>query len=89
MIDNNENFINDISKKFNLSTQVVKILYQRGLTTVEQINKFLHPSIKDINDPFLLNDMDRAVKRIKLALSKKEKKVLCFYRFLCRLLFAK
>lgn len=73
MIDNNENFINDISKKFNLSTQVVKILYQRGLTTVEQINKFLHPSIKDINDPFLLNDMDRAVKRIKLALSKKEK----------------
>ncbi len=67
------NLVQNISKTFSLSPQVVKILIQRGYTTKEQIENFINPSLTNLHDPFLLKDMDRAVKRIKQAIDKKEK----------------
>lgn len=64
---------NKLAKYYNINRHVIDILFNRGYDTKEKIDKFLNPSIKDIHDPFLLKDMDRAVARIKKAIDKKEK----------------
>lgn len=52
------------------------ILQSRGYSK-NQIDKFLNPDYSlHLHDPFALNDMDKAVKRIKKAISQKEKIVI-------------
>ncbi len=51
-----------------------QLLLARGIETPEQREKFLTPSyLRDISDPFLLRDMERAVTRILLAIKNSEK----------------
>lgn len=48
-----------------LSTIVARLLWNRNLKTQEQIDEFLNPDYEgDIHDPFLFNDMERAVELI-------------------------
>ena len=47
---------------------VSRLLLERGITTKQTVDQFLNPQIKDLYDPFLMSDMDLAVKRIKHAL---------------------
>lgn len=46
---------------------------QRGITSIEKAEKFFHPSVRDLHDPFLMPDMDKAVDRINRAMGSKEK----------------
>lgn len=48
-------------------------LASRGMTTVEAAEKFLSDDLSEINDPFLLKDMDIAVKRINQAIENRER----------------
>ncbi len=50
----------------------VQICIQRGLTTVEEIEAFMHVDETWFHDPFLMHDMDKTVDRIKEALAKNE-----------------
>jgi single-stranded-DNA-specific exonuclease len=53
------------------------LLWNRGIKTVEEAEAFLNPDYeKDIHDPFLLPDIEKAVKRILEAVEKKEKIVI-------------
>lgn len=53
---------------------IVKDLFlQRGITTTEEANQFMQPDLNNLIDPFLMNGMDKAVKRIKEAAENKEK----------------
>lgn len=52
---------------------IAHLLINRGLTEPEQIQHFLQPSLAHLPDPFLLKDMDLAVKRLIRALREKEK----------------
>ncbi len=56
---------------------VAAILVQRGIQEVEAARLFLYPSLSDLHDPFLLNDMDRAVERIRQALLQQERILVC------------
>lgn len=49
-----------------------QVLCARGLNTPEKARAFLDDREDMLYDPFLLQDMDRAVARIRLALEKKE-----------------
>ena len=47
-----------------ISDLVRTLLHKRGVTEVEAIEQFLKPDfVRDTHDPFLLHDMERAVRR--------------------------
>lgn len=49
-----------------------QLLINRGLVDCDRAFSFLNPLLKDLHDPFLLKDMDRAVARIVSALYEGE-----------------
>ena len=59
------------------SNVTLQLLYNRGLQTEEKIDKFLNPDYeRDLYDPFLMQDMKKAIDRIKKAITRKEKIVI-------------
>ena len=52
---------------------IADLLVQRGITTYEEAEMFFRPKYEHLHDPFLLNDMDKAVERILLAIKAEEK----------------
>ena len=66
------NQIQQIVKKFNVTCDVAEILLQRGFSEDEKIAKFLNPQIEDMHDPYLFNNMAKVVERIRTAINNKE-----------------
>lgn len=64
--------VNEISNAFNISSITAKVLINRGIKTVEECEKFINVSLKNLYNPFFLKDMDIAVERIIEAIRKKE-----------------
>ena len=62
-----------LAAELGLNPVVCLLLVQRGLSTVEAVKKFFKPSLEDLHDPFLMPDMEKAVKRLNKALGNKEK----------------
>lgn len=57
-----------------LSDLVQTLLHKRGIRDADEIEKFLKPDfVRDTHDPFLLNDMERAVVRIFAAMAQGER----------------
>lgn len=50
-----------------------QLLIERGITDAEGARKFFRPQLADLHDPFLMNDMDKAVERINMAMVQREK----------------
>lgn len=48
------------------------LLVQRGIETYEDARQFFRPSLEDLHDPYLMKDMDKAVKRIEIAIQNQE-----------------
>jgi single-stranded-DNA-specific exonuclease len=63
----------ELTEKLDLNPVISLLLVQRGLSSVEEVKKFFKPSLSDLHDPFLMPDMDKAVKRLNRALGNKEK----------------
>ncbi len=61
-----------IFSKFKYSVILAKILAGRGITTEEEIDAFLNPSLKYLHDPKLLSNIDKGIDRIKNAVSNNE-----------------
>jgi len=61
-----------IAKRYSGTPPVSELLVQRGISTVEEAEKFFHPSLRDMHDPFLMPDMDKAVDRLNRAMGSKE-----------------
>ena len=74
--DINEEKVDEISKKFNVSKILAKILLNRGIENEKQIDIFLNPTRNDFYDPFLLPDMEKAVNRIVEAIETQEKVII-------------
>lgn len=61
--------IGELARQTHLDPVLASVLFQRGHTTVEQIDAFLAPDLTSGHDPFLLRGMREAVDRIRGALS--------------------
>ncbi|MBO4816452.1 MAG: single-stranded-DNA-specific exonuclease RecJ [Clostridia bacterium] len=71
-----EDKINEIASKFNISKLLARILVNRGITKNEEIEVFLNPTRDDFYDPFLMPDMEKTVERIIKAIDEKEKVII-------------
>jgi len=70
-----EKYSEDFENKFpELSLVFLQLLYNRGLDDQDQIDIFLGPDYhRDLHDPFLFNDMKKAVAIVKQAIKEKKK----------------
>ena len=69
----NQDLESKLSKELGVSRILSRLLINRGITTKNKAEKFLHPSLDNLIDPFLLPGIKKAVERIRKAKEKKEK----------------
>lgn len=66
-----------VPKELHNNPHIAKLLFQRGIKTREEADRFFHPDLSQLHDPFLMKDMDRAVERLQRAIAGKER--ICVY----------
>lgn len=62
-----------LAAKLGIHPALGKLLVDRGLDDEAAARKFFRPSLTDLHDPFLMNDMQAAVARINEAMGRKER----------------
>lgn len=62
-----------LATKFPNCPAISQLLVQRGIETWDEVQQFFHPSMSQMHDPFLMQDMHKAVKRLNDAMGLKEK----------------
>lgn len=71
--------IENIKKLFastKISPITLRVLENRGMDTVEKIERFLKPSLENLYDPLLMKDMDKALDITLTSIKNKEKIVI-------------
>ncbi|MGM7683010.1 single-stranded-DNA-specific exonuclease RecJ [Cytobacillus sp. Hm23] len=69
----NEEQVQQLAGALSITPLVAKLLINRGIDTVEDAHAFLNIENQEFHDPFLLEDMDVAIERIKQAVELEEK----------------
>ena len=69
----NESNVSALAKELNIEPVIARLLVLRGLVTPEEASKFLHPSLDQLYDPFLLTDLRRVTDRLFKAIKRREK----------------
>ena len=64
---------NEISSELKISKITAQLLINRGVNSISLAGDFMKSSLASCHDPFLLKDMDKAVYRIRKAISGGEK----------------
>ncbi|WHQ46737.1 MAG: single-stranded-DNA-specific exonuclease RecJ [Candidatus Midichloria sp.] len=74
ILEQDDRLVAAFSQKLRVNGIVSRILLNRGITSVEEAEKFLNGKLKsDLPTPFLFKDMDKASLRIVRAIINKEK----------------
>lgn len=61
-----------LASEMNISPVLANILIQRGIRCPGDARKFFNPVLSDLNDPFIMKDMDKAVARLDKAIANNE-----------------
>lgn len=91
--------IEKFAAQLSIEKPLAALLLQRGIDTPEAAADFFNPDISKLHDPFLMKDMDKAVKRLSRAVMNNEKilvygdydvdgtsAVALLYSFLCEII---
>ncbi len=62
-----------LSQEINVNLTLANMLANRGVTDFQKAKEFFRPDLDKLHDPFLMQDMDKAVDRLILAISRDEK----------------
>ncbi len=71
--DDDELKARDLAQGLNLSLIMGRLLIQRGIRYLNKAKQFLKPNLRQLHNPFLMKDMDKAIERLNLAIDRKEK----------------
>lgn len=61
-----------LSKALNVDQVLAALLVNRGITKFDDARAFFRPELEQLHAPFLMQDMDKAVRRIEQAMGMKE-----------------
>lgn len=88
-----------LAAQLSIEKPLAALLVQRGIDTVEKAEDFFNPDITKFHDPYLMKDMDKAVKRLSKAVIDNERimvygdydvdgtsAVALLYSFLCEII---
>lgn len=64
--------ISRLTEELRIDPVLATILAQRGVSDFDAAKAFFRPSLQDLHDPFLMQDMDLAIARIDKAIGNKE-----------------
>lgn len=91
--------VNKLAEQLSIERPLATLLIQRGIDTPEAARDFFNPDISKLHDPFLMKDMDKAVKRLSEAVIENQKimiygdydvdgtsAVALLYSFLCEII---
>lgn len=62
-----------LQEQLKIHPVLCQLLTQRGVTTFDEARNFFRPQLSHLHDPFQMKDMDKAVERIRTAMTNKEK----------------
>lgn len=68
----NSEIVAQLSRALNVDKSISELLVLRNIKTFDEAKSFFRPSLDDLHNPFLMKDMDLAVKRIEKAINNKE-----------------
>ena len=72
-----EEKVEKLHASLTINRTLCSILVQRSVESFDTARKYFRPQISDLHSPWLMKDMDKAVKRILTAIEK-EQKILVF-----------
>lgn len=72
----NKDIENSLSKEFGIHPIISQILANRELMDVEDVHRYLNPSLNDLHSPFLMKDMKAGIQRLLKAIYDHEKIVI-------------
>ena len=70
--NSDQKIINQLSNELSIDTTLAALLVNRGIVSFDDAKNFFRPKLEHLHNPFLMVDMDIAVKRIDQAISNKE-----------------
>ena len=65
--------VSQLSSELGVDPVLAELLVQRDVRTFEQARSFFRPNLADLHDPFLMQDMEKAVERLRQAVVSGEK----------------
>ena len=65
--------VDALQKELPIARVLCRLLVQRGIATKDDAEVFFRPKLEHLHNPFLLCDMDKAVRRLEKAIIRKEK----------------
>ena len=68
-----QDVVRQLSSELGVDPVLAELLVQRGVRTFDQARAFFRPNLNDLHDPFLMQDMDKAVERLHDAVTAREK----------------
>ena len=69
----NSTAVDRLSRELELPSLVARLLALRGIEDPASAERFLHPSLSQLHNPFLMRDMEVAVGRLRRAIEGREK----------------
>ena len=69
--------IRQLATRFGVDARIIELLFSRGIDTVDKLTKYFSPSIADMHDPFLFENMTAVLELIKKHV-KAQSRVLVF-----------
>ncbi len=64
--------VEQLAQQAHLAVPLARLLVLRGITTAADAQRFLSPSLANLNSPYLLRDLDLAVARLRAAITNQE-----------------
>ena len=68
-----EETVRQLADELSIDLNLSNLLVQRGIQTFDQARSYFRPQFEDLHDPYLMQDMDKAIERIHRAIQNEER----------------